>query len=49
MLLSYGVDLLAAALGAKKFGASPRALTGAATQAGVRATLGLLFSSNNLQ
>lgn len=29
-LLSYGVDFLAAALGAKKFGASPRAITGAA-------------------
>lgn len=29
-LLSYGVDFLAAALGAKKFGASPRAVTGAA-------------------
>lgn len=28
-LLSVGVDLLAAALGAKKFGASPRAVTGA--------------------
>ena len=29
-LLSYGVDFLAAALGAKKFGASPRAVAGAA-------------------
>ncbi|MHB1145386.1 MAG: DUF456 domain-containing protein [Thiobacillus sp.] len=29
-LLSYGVDLLAAAFGAKKFGASPRAVAGAA-------------------
>lgn len=29
-LLSYGVDLLATALGAKRFGASPRALAGAA-------------------
>src|SRR5574340_1488013 len=29
-LLSYGIDFLAAALGAKKFGASPRAVTGAA-------------------
>lgn len=29
-LLSYGVDLLAAALGAKRFGASPRAVAGAA-------------------
>ncbi len=29
-LLSYGVDFLAAALGAKRFGASPRAVTGAA-------------------
>ncbi|HBU29484.1 MAG: hypothetical protein A2X71_09980 [Thiobacillus sp. GWE1_62_9] len=77
-LLSYGVDLLAAAFGAKRFGASPRAVTGAAlaglffglpgivlgpfvgavigefsrrasareaTQAGVGATLGLLFGA----
>ena len=29
-LLSYAVDFLAAALGAKRFGASPRAVTGAA-------------------
>jgi uncharacterized protein len=29
-LLSYGVDLLAASLGAKRFGASPRAVAGAA-------------------
>jgi len=29
-LLSYGVDLLATALGAKRFGASPRAVAGAA-------------------
>ncbi|SRR5574340_19271 len=29
-LLSYGIDFLVAALGAKKFGASPRAVTGAA-------------------
>lgn len=29
-LLSYGVEFLAAALGARKFGASPRAVTGAA-------------------
>lgn len=29
-VLSYGVDLAATALGAKKFGASPRALVGAA-------------------
>jgi len=29
-LLSYGIDFLTAALGAKKFGASPRAITGAA-------------------
>lgn len=80
-LLSYGVDFLATALGAKRFGASPRAVTGAAlgavaglffglpgillgpfvgavlgefsrkatlqeaTQAGVGATLGLLFGA----
>lgn len=29
-VLGYGIDLLAAALGAKRFGASPRAVTGAA-------------------
>ncbi len=29
-LLSYGIDFLASALGAKKFGASPRAVAGAA-------------------
>jgi len=38
-LLSYGVDLLAAAFGAKKFGASPRAVTGAA----LGALAGLFF------
>jgi uncharacterized protein YqgC (DUF456 family) len=38
-LLSYGVDLLAASLGAKKFGASPRAIWGAA----LGALLGLFF------
>lgn len=38
-LLSYGVDFLAAALGAKKFGASPRAVAGAA----LGALAGLFF------
>mgnify|MGYP006374721003 FL=1 len=38
-LLSYGIDFLAAALGAKKFGASPRAVTGAA----LGALIGLFF------
>ena len=38
-LLSYGVDMLAAALGAKKFGASPRAVAGAA----LGALVGLFF------
>lgn len=38
-LLSYGVDLLASALGAKRFGASPRALWGAA----LGALVGLFF------
>ncbi|HEY0663059.1 MAG TPA: DUF456 domain-containing protein, partial [Thiobacillaceae bacterium] len=38
-LVSYGIDFLAAALGAKKFGASPRAVTGAA----LGAVGGLLF------
>ncbi len=38
-LLSYGVDLLAAAFGAKRFGASPRAVTGAA----LGALAGLFF------
>lgn len=38
-LLSYGVDLLAAALGAKRFGASPRAVTGAA----IGALIGVFF------
>jgi uncharacterized protein YqgC (DUF456 family) len=32
-LLSYGIDFLASALGAKKFGASPRAVAGAAVGA----------------
>ncbi len=38
-LLSYGVDMLAASLGAKKFGASPRAVWGAA----LGAVAGLFF------
>ncbi len=38
-VLSYGVDLLAAALGAKRFGASPRAVTGAA----IGALIGVFF------
>jgi len=38
-LLSYGVDFLAAAFGAKKFGASPRAMAGAA----LGALVGLFF------
>jgi uncharacterized protein YqgC (DUF456 family) len=38
-LLSHGVDLLASALGAKKFGASPRAIWGAA----LGALAGLFF------
>lgn len=38
-LLSYGIDFLAAALGAKRFGASPRAVTGAA----LGALAGLFF------
>ena len=38
-LLSYGVDFLAAAFGAKKFGASPRAVAGAA----LGALAGLFF------
>ena len=38
-LLSYGVDLLAASLGARKFGASPRAVWGAA----LGALAGLFF------
>jgi uncharacterized protein YqgC (DUF456 family) len=38
-LVSYGVDLLAAAFGAKKFGASPRAVAGAA----LGALAGLFF------
>ena len=41
-LLSYGVDLLASALGAKQFGASPRAVTGAALGALVGLFFGLL-------
>ena len=38
-LLSYGIDFLAAALGAKRFGASPRAIAGAA----LGALVGLFF------
>jgi uncharacterized protein YqgC (DUF456 family) len=38
-LLSYGVDFLASALGAKRFGASPRAIWGAA----LGALVGLFF------
>lgn len=38
-LLSYGADLLAASLGAKRFGASPRAIWGAA----LGALFGLFF------
>jgi len=38
-LLSYGVDFLATALGAKRFGASPRAVAGAA----LGALAGLFF------
>lgn len=38
-LLSYGIDLLASALGARKFGASPRAVAGAA----LGALAGLFF------
>lgn len=38
-LMSYGVDLLASSLGAKRFGASPRAVWGAA----LGALAGLLF------
>jgi hypothetical protein len=38
-LVSYGVDFLAAAFGAKKFGASPRAVAGAA----IGALAGLFF------
>src|SRR5262245_28370263 len=37
-LASYGIDFIAVALGAKRLGASPRAMTGAA-----RGTLGGLF------
>lgn len=40
-LLSYGVDMLAASLGAKKFGASPRAVWGAALGALAGLFLGL--------
>lgn len=38
-LLSYGIDFFATALGAKRFGASPRAVVGAA----VGAVVGLFF------
>lgn len=41
-LLSYGIDLLASVLGAKKFGASPRAVWGAAIGALVGIAFGLL-------
>ncbi len=41
-LLSYGVDLLAASLGAKRFGASPRAVWGAALGALVGLFFGLI-------
>jgi hypothetical protein len=40
-LLSYGVDLLAAAFGAKRFGASPRAVIGAALGAFIGIFFGL--------
>ncbi len=40
-LLSYGIDLLASALGAKRFGASPRAVAGAAIGAFVGIFFGL--------
>jgi len=39
-LVSYGVDFMAAALGAKKFGASPRAVAGAALGALAGAVIG---------
>jgi uncharacterized protein YqgC (DUF456 family) len=38
-LLSYGIDFLATALGAKRFGASPRAVAGAA----IGALVGIFF------
>lgn len=38
-LLSYGIDFLASALGAKRFGASPRSMVGAA----LGAVVGLFF------
>lgn len=38
-LVSYGIDVLASALGAKKFGASPRAVWGAA----IGALIGVFF------
>lgn len=38
-LLSYGIDFLASVLGAKRFGASPRAMVGAA----LGAVIGLFF------
>jgi Uncharacterized protein conserved in bacteria len=41
-LLSYGVDLLASSLGAKRFGASPRAVWGAALGALVGLFFGLI-------
>lgn len=41
-LISYGVDFMASALGAKRFGASPRAVWGAALGAVVGLFFGLL-------
>ncbi len=41
-LLSYGIDFLATALGAKKYGASPRAVAGAAVGALVGVFFGLV-------
>ncbi|MDZ7596444.1 MAG: DUF456 domain-containing protein [Thiobacillus sp.] len=41
-LVSYGIDFLASALGAKKFGASPRAVVGAALGALAGLFFGLL-------
>ena len=40
-LVSYGIDLLASALGARKFGASPRAVIGAALGAFIGMFFGL--------
>lgn len=41
-LLSYGIDFLATAMGAKKYGASPRAVAGAAVGALVGVFFGLV-------